>query len=208
MVNAHEDAGNVLFPVFLKIHQIDILLVGGGNVGLEKLEALLKNDPRATVTIVADRIKDEIIHLAQVHHTIVLVHRRFEAQDLDGRELLILATDSPQLNAQIREMAKERGLLTNVADTPHLCDFYLGSTVKKGDLKIGISTNGRSPTFAKRFRQLLEEALPEDIGELLKNLQQLRNRLGGDFQYKVKKLNEYTASLVATGSDTIKEDKA
>lgn len=208
MVNVNENAGNVLFPVFLKIHQIDILLVGGGNVGLEKLEALLKNDPRAKVTIVADRIKDEIVDLAELHHSIVLIHRRFEAHDLDGRELLILATDSPETNAQIREMAKERGLLTNVADTPHLCDFYLGSTVKKGDLKIGISTNGRSPTFAKRFRQLLEETLPDDIEELLKNLQQLRNRLGGDFQYKVKKLNEYTASLVASDSDTIKEDKA
>lgn len=198
--------GNQLFPVFLKIHQLDILIVGGGNVGLEKLQALLKNDPEAKVTLVASRIKEEVVQLAKEHPSVVLVERAFEPQDLDGRELLVLATDIRETNAEIRELAKERGLLTNVADTPDLCDFYLGSTVKKGNLKIGISTNGQSPSFSKRFRELLEETLPEDIDELLDNLHQLRNMLQGDFQYKVKKLNEYTASLVAGGPENIKEE--
>lgn len=195
-----EEKGNLLFPVFLKIDQVDILIVGAGNVGLEKLEALLKNNPAAKVTLIGKRVKPELREVAKAHPTVIVIERAFEPTDLDGREVLILATDSPQTNAEIRELAKERGLLTNVADTPHLCDFYLGSTVKKGNLKIGISTNGQSPTFAKRFRELLEEALPEDIDELLDNLQQVRNMLKGDFQYKVKMLNEYTASLVASGA--------
>lgn len=192
-----EEKGNLLFPIFLKIDQVDILVVGAGNVGLEKLEALLKNNPAAKVTIIGTIVKQELWEVAKVHPSVIVIERAFEPTDLDGREVLILATDSPETNAGIREMAKERGLLTNVADTPHLCDFYLGSTVKKGNLKIGISTNGQSPTFAKRFRELLEETLPEDIDELLDNLQQVRNMLKGDFQYKVKKLNEYTASLIA-----------
>lgn len=194
-----EEKGNLLFPIFLKIDQVDILVVGAGNVGLEKVEALLKNDPAAKVTIIGTVVKPELWELAKAHSSVVVAERPFETADLDGREVLILATDSPETNAEIREMAKERGLLTNVADTPHLCDFYLGSTVKKGNLKIGISTNGKSPTFAKRFRELLEETLPEDLDELLGNLQEVRNMLKGDFQYKVKKLNEYTASLVAAG---------
>lgn len=200
------EKGNQLFPVFLKINQVDILIVGGGNVGLEKLQALLKNDPEAKVTLIARHIKEEIVQLAQKHPSVVLVERAFEPQDLEGRELLVLATDIRETNAEIRELAKERGLLTNVADTPDLCDFYLGSTVKKGNLKIGISTNGQSPSFSKRFRELLEETLPEDIDELLDNLHQLRNMLQGDFQYKVKKLNEYTAGLVAAGPEKIKEE--
>lgn len=200
------EKGNQLFPVFLKISQVDILIVGGGNVGLEKLQALLKNDPEAKVTLIARHIKEEIVQLAREHPSVVLVERAFEPQDLEGRELLVLATDIRETNAEIRELAKERGLLTNVADTPDLCDFYLGSTVKKGNLKIGISTNGQSPSFSKRFRELLEETLPEDIDELLDNLHQLRNMLQGDFQYKVKKLNEYTASLVAAGPEKIKEE--
>lgn len=200
------EKGNQLFPVFLKISQVDILIVGGGNVGLEKLQALLKNDPEAKVTLIARHIKEEIVQLAREYPSVVLVERAFEPQDLEGRELLVLATDIRETNAEIRELAKERGLLTNVADTPDLCDFYLGSTVKKGNLKIGISTNGQSPSFSKRFRELLEETLPEDIDELLDNLHQLRNMLQGDFQYKVKKLNEYTASLVAAGPEKIKEE--
>lgn len=198
--------GNQLFPIFLKIHQLDILIVGGGHVGLEKLQALLKNDPEAKVTLIASQIKEEIVQLAKEYPSVVLVERAFEPQDLEGRELLVLATDIRETNAEIRELAKERGLLTNVADTPDLCDFYLGSTVKKGNLKIGISTNGQSPSFSKRFRELLEETLPEDIDELLDNLHQLRNMLQGDFQYKVKKLNEYTAGLVAAGPKKIKEE--
>lgn len=200
------EQGNLLFPVFLKIDQVDILVVGGGNVGLEKLEALLKNNPAAKVTLIGKEIRAEIVALAKKHPSVLLQERAFEVQDLDGRELLVLATDSRELHVEIRELAKERGLLTNVADTPDLCDFYLGSTVKKGNLKIGISTNGKSPTFAKRFRELLEECLPDDIDELLNNLQLVRNRLKGDFQHKVQKLNEYTASLVAGDSDKVKEN--
>ncbi len=207
MNTPEEEKGNLLFPIFLKVDQIDILIVGGGNVGLEKLEALLKNNSRAKITLVGTVIRQELKEVAAKHSNVILIERAFEPQDLDGRELLLLATDSPQTNAEIREMAKERGLLTNVADTPNLCDFYLGSTVKKGNLKIGISTNGQSPTFSKRFRELLEETLPDDIDELLDNLQQVRNMLKGDFQYKVKKLNEYTAGLVASAdSDNKKED--
>lgn len=197
----NQNSGNLLFPVFLKLDQLDILIVGGGNVGQEKLEALLKNNPAATVRLIATHIKTEVWALATEHPSVELIERPFDLTDLDGVEVLILATDSPSLHVEIKELAKEKGILTNVADTPQLCDFYLGATVKKGNLKIGISTNGQSPTFAKRFRELLEESLSEDIDELLNSLHRLRNRLQGDFQYKVKKLNEYTASLVGAGSE-------
>jgi siroheme synthase (precorrin-2 oxidase/ferrochelatase) len=72
----------------------------------------------------------------------------------------------------------------------------MGSIVTKGDLKIAISTNGKSPTFAKRFRQLLEQILPDNIEELLPNLQQLRNKLQLSFSEKVSYLNEVTKSLI------------
>jgi siroheme synthase-like protein len=202
------EEGNRLFPVFLKIDQLNILIIGGGNVGLEKLQGLLKNDAGARVRLIAKSIKQEIKQLAAAHPSVHLLERAFEAQDLEGTEVLILATELRSTNAEIRKLAKEKNILTNVADTPDLCDFYLGSTVKKGDLKIGISTNGKSPTFAKRFRELLEDALPDDINDLLNNLHEVRNRLKGDFQYKVKKLNEITANLLASSFEsTNNEDK-
>lgn len=188
--------GNVLFPVFLKLHQLNTLVVGGGYVGWEKLQALLTNSPQAPVKLVGTTIRSEIQELAKQHSNLRIYERPFLPSDLENIAIALLATDSRDTNVEIRLLAKQKNILVNVADTPDLCDFYLGSVVKKGDLKIGISTNGQSPTFAKRFRQVLEEILPEETNDLLSNLKVLRDRLKGDFEYKVNKLNEYTASLV------------
>ena len=188
--------GNPLFPIFLKLDQIQTLIVGGGAVGLEKLEGLLKNDPKANITLVAPEVLDEIAEKQRFHPGFKIERRRFRTQDLKGTDLLILATDDRQLHERIRRRARRRHMLVNVADTPDLCDFYLGSTVKKGDLKIGISTNGKSPTFAKRVRQMLEEMLPDETDELLQNLRSIRDKLKGNFGEKVKKLNEITKELV------------
>lgn len=187
--------GNPLFPIFLKLDKIQTVLVGGGNVGLEKLEALLKNDPNARVKIVAPEIKEEIRELVECHDNLKIKERKFKKKDLKKADLAILATDQPELHKKIKKWAEDRHLLVNVADTPDLCDFYLGSTVKKGDLKIGISTNGKSPTFAKRFREILEETLPNETQELLDNLKVIRDKLTGDFNSKVKELNKITSVL-------------
>ena len=185
--------GNELFPVFFKLHELRLLIVGGGYVGLEKLEAVLKNSPQAKVTLVAKEIlQSKIKELAKAHPSVELVEREFKKKDLDKKDLVILATNRRELHEKIKKIAAKRHLMTNVADTPDLCDFYLGSVVKKGDLKIAISSNGKSPTLTKRIRQYLEEALPEDVQQLLDNLEELRSRLKGDFEYKVKKLNEVT----------------
>lgn len=187
---------NRLYPVFLKLEQLDVLLVGGGNVGLEKLESILGNSPAANVTVVAPLIRKEIFNLVAAHPQLILVERKFEENDLNGRDLVVLATDDKELHVNIRELAKSRHLLVNVADTPKLCDFYLGSIVKKGNLKIAISTNGKSPTVAKRLKQVLQEALPDEMDSLLQHVNKIRDKIGGDFNFKVRKLNELTKSLV------------
>jgi len=190
------DNGNTLFPIFVKLNQIQTTVVGGGNVGLEKVEALLKNDPEANIKIVAPLIKNELIDLSKSHPNIEIKQRHFLQADLKNIDLLILATDDFALHQRIKVLANKRNILLNVADTPPLCDFYLGSTVKKGDLKIGISTNGKSPTFAKRFREVLEETLPDSTPELLEKLKSIRDKLKGDFKSKVDKLNDITSVLV------------
>jgi precorrin-2 dehydrogenase/sirohydrochlorin ferrochelatase len=190
--------GNLLFPVFLKANQLNILLVGGGNVGLEKLSALLANSPGAQITLVAGLIRQEVKELAAAHPQVVLRERNFQWEDLDGRDLVFLATDNPALHADIKAETTRRHLLTNVADTPHLCDFYLGSIVQKGDLKIAISTNGKSPTLAKRLREVFQESLPDQLQEVLNHLQAFRNMLKGDFAEKVKTLDALTRSAIFT----------
>lgn len=182
---------NVLFPIFLKAEHLHFLIVGAGNVGLEKLEALLKNAPNTKVTVLAPFIRQEIEDLAEVHN-LTLVYENYDKKHLKDKNIVLVGTDRPEVNKQVQVDCKSENILINVADTPDLCDFYLGSVVKKGDLKIGISTNGKSPTFAKRFREILEQILPDTLQETLDNLQEIRNKLKGGFTEKVDKLNEIT----------------
>lgn len=183
---------NTLFPVFLKLETLQLLIVGGRNIGLEKLEAVLGNSPETRIKIVAMEFIGEVEELASMYPNISIHEKKFEATDLDEMELVILATNDNALNAEIKKLTKERRLLCNVADKPDLCDFYLGSIVQKGDLKIAISTNGKSPTVAKRIKEFLNEEIPESIQEVLDNMGAIRDKLKGDFEYKVKSLNEVT----------------
>ena len=196
-----QDQGNQLFPVFFRLDQLQMLIVGGGNVALEKVSLLFKNSDNANVTLVAPEIREEIKEIASRYPNLHLIQREYQTSDLDGKSLVIAATSIKDLNSRIREEAAARKILINVADTPELCDFYLSSVVKKGDLKIAISTNGKSPTFAKRMRELLEDVLPENIQDILDNLRSIREKLKGDLEYKMKKMNEITSVMKDKNKD-------
>ena len=188
-------AQNPLFPAFLKLENLRVLLVGGGNVGLEKLTAILRSSPTTAVTVVSISFLPEVRGLAAQHLGLRLVARAWQETDLDAADIVFAATDDPALHRRIKAAARQRRLLVNVADTPDLCDFYLSSVVQKGQLKVAISTNGKSPTVAKRLRAVLEEALPEELDEVLQQMTVIRGRLAGDFAAKVKSLNAVTAEL-------------
>ena len=191
---------NPLYPIFLKLHQLDLLIVGAGQVGYEKLSFILKSSPEANITMVAPWVSPEVTALLERgDFNVTIINKEFEPADVIGRDLIIAATDITDLNKEVQRIAKANKILVNVADTPALCDFYLGSIVTRGNLKVAISSNGKSPTFTKRFRQVLEEVLPKDTGAILENLKVIRDRLKGDFDYKVKKLNVLTATLVEQG---------
>lgn len=186
---------NRLFPVFLKLEELTILIVGGGNVGLEKLLAVIHNSPATKIRLVSIVINDAILSTAGHHANIQLIRRPYQPADLDNVDVAIIAVNDPVMSRQIRNDAKQKGKLVNVADQPDLCDFYLSSVVKKGHLKIAISTNGKSPTIAKRLKETFNELLPDKLDDVLNNMQQIRNSLNGDFAAKVEKLNDVTRIL-------------
>jgi precorrin-2 dehydrogenase / sirohydrochlorin ferrochelatase len=196
----YNNEGNVLFPVFFKLHELEVLVVGGGYVGLEKLQALVKNSPETHITLIAKEIlQKDIFTIAEHFPHIKIKERRFKRKDLRDKDLVFLATNNRKLHEKIKKITRRKHIMTNVADTPDLCDFYLSSVVKKGDLKIAISSNGKSPTLTKRIREYLEEAIPDDVQALLDNLKDVRDQLKGDFEYKVKKLNEVTSEWLNKG---------
>ncbi|WP_316840183.1 TSUP family transporter [Pedobacter gandavensis] len=188
--------GNQLFPVFIKLNTIRTVLIGAGPVGLEKLAAILSNSPEARVRVIAIDVLPELRTLAAAYQGVEIIQREFIPEDLDDADLVIAATNNADLNQQIRAESDQRNLLVNFADKPDLCNFYLGSIVKKGDLKIAISTNGKSPTIAKRLKEVLNDSLPEELNDTLGNMEALRSTLNGDFAAKVKRLNEVTSILV------------
>jgi uncharacterized protein len=188
---------NKLFPIFLKLEQLSILIVGGGNVGLEKLTAVLNNSPLTKIKLVATSINESIKSLAVEYPTIQLVERPFDETDVDGADIVIIGINDKCKSAEISRIAKSKNKLVNVADTPDLCDFYLSSVVQKGNVKIAISTNGKSPTVAKRLKEMLNDAIPAEINNVADNLSIIRNNINGDFSEKVRQLNELTKVLVS-----------
>ncbi len=191
---------NPLYPVFLKAHQLEFLIVGGGYVALEKMEFLLKSSPAAKITLVAPFLREETKAFIK-DKPVRVINRRFRLWDLRKKNIVIATTNYPEVNQKVRLACNKRRILVNVADTPDLCDFYMGGIVTKGNLKIGISTNGKSPTIAKRIRQFLEGILPDEIDELLNTLRDYRQTLKGDFEAKVIEMNERTKLLLEEKND-------
>ncbi len=187
---------NTLYPIFLKLENCPILIVGGGKIAAEKLQFILKNSPNAVITLVAKEVSDSVHAFNNVAYQLTILEKEFEASDIINVKLVIAATNDKSTNEYIYTKAKERDCLINVADTPALCDFYLGSIVTKGDLKIAISTNGKSPTLSKRLREFFEEVIPENMQDLILNLNTYRTQLKGNLEEKVNKLNELTARFL------------
>jgi len=186
---------NELYPIFLKVNILDVLIIGGRDVALEKLRFLLKSSPNAKVVLVTKTVHQDIIELGKYHDVSIIIDS-YSSSYLNDQHLVIVATDNKKTNQIIYQNSKDRHLLVNVADNPKLCDFYLGGIVTKGDVKIAVSTNGRSPTLAKRLRQYFEKTIPNEINNLASSLNIYRNDMNGDFKQKVKELNDLTELLI------------
>ena len=163
-----------LLPIFLKLDGRPGLLVGAGNVALEKINSLLITGLR--LRVIAPEAKAEIQRLAQ-ENRLEWIQRSFDPADLDGNFVVIAATDKPELNATVYREAVRRGILVNSVDDPPHCDFYFGSVVRRGDLQIAISTAGESPAVAQQLRREIDARLSADIGPWLRDLGTFRREV-------------------------------
>jgi uroporphyrin-III C-methyltransferase/precorrin-2 dehydrogenase/sirohydrochlorin ferrochelatase len=163
-----------LLPIFLKLDGRPGLLVGAGNVALEKISSLLITGVQ--LRVIAPKANQEVRGLAE-EGRLEWVERKFDPTDLDGNFVVIAATDDAEVNATVYREAVRRGILVNSVDDPPHCDFYFGSVVRRGDLQIAISTAGESPAVAQRIRREIDEQLSTDIGPWLAELGQLRREI-------------------------------
>jgi precorrin-2 dehydrogenase/sirohydrochlorin ferrochelatase len=153
-----------LFPIFLKLEGRRVLVVGAGHIAEQKLHGLL--DAGAKVVVVAETASATFTQLAK-QHTIELRLRSFNTEDVKKAALVIAATGNPAVNQQIYDAASAQNILCNAVDEPSRCDFYYPAVVRRGDLQIAISTNGKSPALAQRIRAELEARFGEEYSEWL-----------------------------------------
>ncbi|WP_339690572.1 siroheme synthase CysG [uncultured Pseudoalteromonas sp.] len=162
-------------PIFTKLDNKPVLVVGGGEVALRKCRAFLK--ARADVTLVAPWFCDELKEHAQ-NNDVTLIDAFFDKSHLDGKMLVIAATDNDDVNNNVFELANARNVFVNVVDDQPKCTFIFPSIVDRDPITIAISSAGTAPVLARRLREKLETLIPQHIGPLAS--------LVGSFRDKVK----------------------
>jgi precorrin-2 dehydrogenase/sirohydrochlorin ferrochelatase len=197
--------------MFMKLENKRCLVVGAGKVGEPKIASLL--DTGALIRVVAFGASDMVRKWAR-EGKIKLELRAFTAADLDGIFLAVVATASRELNASIYNEAQRRGVLCNVVDDPAYCDFYYPAVVRRGDLQIAISTNGKSPALSQKLRQQLERQFGPGYAQWVAQLGETRKLvLASDLHPQKKRelllsLASREAVKAALGAERAKKESA
>lgn len=159
------------FPFFMDLEGREGLIVGGGAVAARKAEKLLPFGPRLTVAA------PEILPELEALPGLTLVRRAFEPSMLEGKFFVIAATDRREANREIAALCRARGILVNAVDDKDVCTFLFPALARRGELTVGVSTAGASPSAAVWVKERVEDLLPEDFGDLLAYLSSLRPRV-------------------------------
>lgn len=191
-----------LFPVFLNLVNQKCLIIGGGKVAERKVRDLLNYD--AGITVISPCAEDNIKHWAN-QGIIDWRPRRFQKDDLDSVFLVFLATDDRDLNREIVSLCRDKQILVNAVDDPPNCDFYVPSILRQKSLAIAISTEGKSPLFARKLREELEKIITAEYGDFVEILGEQRERIKAQVP-DIETRKEILTSLVY--SDILKLLKA
>ena len=162
---------NTLYPLFMNIEHRPVLVVGGGVVAEQKLKGLL--EVNADITVIAPHVTETIEGFAK-DNKIRLLPRKYMRDDVNGFFIVVGATRNRSVQEEIFHDAQVHAIPVNIVDVPHLCTFYLSSIFHKGNLKIAVSTNGKSPTLGKIIRDKIKTEFSEGYPELLETLGDMR----------------------------------
>jgi len=181
------------YPILLNLLSKKCLVVGGGNVALRKVQALLEQG--TNVEVVSPDLCPELNKLAE-EGTIRAIHRDYKPEDLKNAFIAIAATDDARTNEMVAAQAKRLGILVNIVDDPNNSDFIVPSYFRRGDIIIAASTSGRSPALARKIRSELEKSFPTEYAQLALVADEVRSELkqqgitvSGDAWQQVLNLN-------------------
>ncbi len=194
-----------LYPLFADISGRRVLLVGGGNLATEKIDALLASE--ADVVVVSPEISEKLQQL--VDEDKVTYHKRcYETGDVDGAWLVMVAVNNDPVHREIHAECVEKSILCNVVDVTELCIFQVPAICRQGPLSIAISTSGTSPAMAKRIKNELNEQFDPAYEVFLNALKDLRPHFKQKFADDLPKRSKIFECLVNSGAmDLIREGK-
>lgn len=162
------------YPIFLELGNRRVVVIGAGNVALQKIKLL--RDVGARIVVIADKINDMMAAYCK-DTDVELIKSRYSKSYLPGVVLVIAATSDQQTNALIYKDCRQLEILCNVVDDPRHCDFFVPAVVNCGDLQIAIGTNGKCPAYAGYLRKKLEQTFTEKHGQFLVELENTRKQI-------------------------------
>jgi precorrin-2 dehydrogenase/sirohydrochlorin ferrochelatase len=160
--------------MYIDLTDRKVLVVGGGAIAHEKLEKLVQFTKE--ITVITPEMSVET-HTLIGEHCLTLYNRSYRKGDIDGFDIVIVATDTIDLHREIYEESRDTRVLVNSVDDTAYCDFIFPSFVKQGDLTVSFSTSGASPAFAKHIRRWFQRILPDEVDGFLARMKHLRTEL-------------------------------
>ena len=162
------------YPVALDLHDVTVLVVGGGRIGARKAAGLVAAGAR--VRLVATAVSEHVVRADLLE----VWERPFMDEDLDGVRLVVTATGDEATDAAVSVAARSRGIWVNAADQPVDCEFILPAVARRGRVTIAVSTDGASPALARELRNVIDELLTDDIAVLAEELAAERSAIKAD----------------------------
>lgn len=189
----------MFYPVNLNLDNMEIIIVGGGNVALRKCMNFLEFGK--SVTVLAPDFDSRFLELG---NKVDLINDIFKEEYIDKFDIVVAATDDKEVNEEIACICRKKSKLINVVDSRDLSDFTVSSYVKRGDLLIGISTGGKIPALSAKIRRDLEEIYDESFAEYVDLLGELREKIIKKYEDKTER-KEVLKALVKLDIEELKE---
>ncbi|MCH2226315.1 MAG: bifunctional precorrin-2 dehydrogenase/sirohydrochlorin ferrochelatase [Candidatus Caenarcaniphilales bacterium] len=190
---------NPLYPIFLKLKDRKVLIIGGGFIALQKIQGLLNTE--ANITVIAPKICQEIYDSRGEFpniRKIEILERDYAYGDEIGSFIVIAATDEPEVNNMIVNRCRDQMIIANSVDQPDYCDFYVPSIIESGSIKVAISTNGKAPSVAQKLRldltALIEQRYKNVVDIVNEFRLKVKNKILGEenFERRAKLIRWFT----------------
>jgi precorrin-2 dehydrogenase len=195
----------VFYPVFIDLRGKLCLVVGAGKIAARKARSLLEAGARVTVVSPAAVEDVEQMH---AQGQLQWERRGFEPGDLEGAFLVIGATDNPEVNRAVFDIAERAGMLANIVDVPELCNFIVPSVMRRDDFQVAVSSGGASPVMAREVRRRLEKNFGPQYGMVVSQLASIRSTLKQRLPDETKRRAFWEAMIDLEYFDSIDPGKA